>query len=80
MGWKEKLANGNWCVFKYVCVDHLKHGSCFAGPSHANEALGFSWTGAWAHTSVPVCTVYIHIVPPLGAFKPQLGGHIVYRC
>ena len=64
-------------VCSSMSVDHLKHGSCFAGPSHVNEVLGFSWKGAWAHTSV---LVYIHIVPPLGAFKPQLGGHIVYRC
>ena len=24
--------------------------------------------------------VYIHIVPPLGAYKSQLGGHIFYCC
>ena len=26
------------------------------------------------------CTCIYFYSPPLGAFKPQLGGHIVYRC
>ena len=30
--------------------------------------------------NVPALNLYIYIVPPLGAFKTQLGGHIFYRC
>ena len=65
-----------------VCVYHLNrcktslicrgHGSCF--PSHANEAMGFSRKGTWTHAPVPAIYIYIYIVPPLGAYKSQLGG------
>ena len=65
-----------------VCVYHLNrcktslicrgHGSCF--PSHANEAMGFSRKGTWTHAPVPAIYIYIYRVPPLGAYKSQLGG------
>ena len=29
---------------------------------------------------LPVKTYLLYIVPPLGAYKTQLGGHIFYRC
>ena len=38
------------------------------------------WMGSWTHEPVPALYiyvyiyVYIYIVPPLGAYKPQLGG------
>ena len=38
------------------------------------------WMGSWSHEPVPALLMYIYIVPPLGAYKPQLGGHISYRC
>ena len=42
------------------------------------------WMGSWTHEPVPAIYIYIdiynYIVPPLGAFKSQLGGHISYRC
>ena len=74
---------GGWVC---VCVYHLNrcktsmfcrgHGSCF--PSHANEAMGLSRKGAWTHAPVPAIYIYIYIyiyiVPPLGAYKSQLGG------
>ena len=36
------------------------------------------WMGSWTHEPVPA--LYIYIVPPLGAYKSQLGGHIFYHC
>ena len=38
------------------------------------------WMGSWTHEPVPAIymCIYINIVPPLGAFKSQLGGDIFF--
>ena len=42
------------------------HGSCF--PSHANEAMGFSRKGMWAHIPAPAIGTFDYAVTPLSSF------------
>ena len=36
------------------------------------------WMGSWTHEPVPAFYIYVYIVPPLGAYKPQLGSLLFY--
>ena len=47
------------------------HGSCF--PSHANEAMGFSWKGVWTHIPVPAQLLIV------GKALMQLQSHTERR-
>ena len=44
--------------------------------NEATEDVVDGFMDAWTCT----CFIYLYIVPPLGAYKPRLGGHISYRC
>ena len=62
-----------------VCVYHLyrcktsSRGVWHSCPTTRNEAVGMSG-GKLGRFPVPAILYYIYIVPPLGAFKSQLGG------
>ena len=46
---------------------------------HTQRSCGHEWEGKRGWFPVPAA-IFICIVPPLGAFKSQLGGPIFYRC
>ena len=76
-----------------VCVYHLngcktsyyRRGVWHSCPTTRNEAVGMTGKGNVAgflylqYLQINLY-IYICIVPPLGAFKSQLGGRMVYRC
>ena len=62
-----------------VCVYHLyrcktsSRGVWHSCPTTRNEAVGMSeWGETWPVSCT--CFIILYIVPPLGAFKSQLGG------
>ena len=59
-----------------ICIDvkplHCR-GVWHSCPTTRNEAVGMSG-GKLGRFPVPAILYYIYIVPPLGAFKSQLGG------
>ena len=75
------------CVYVYVCVYHLNRcktsyyrmGVWHSCPTTCNEAVGMTGKGNVAgflylqYLQINLY-IYICIVPPLGAFKSQLGG------
>ena len=59
-----------------MCVDVKLHISA-GGPQpiflcYPTKLRKMWWMGSWTHEPVPA--LYIYIVPPLGAYKSQLGG------
>ena len=57
---------------RIVCVTRCKTSFHCRGPP-GSQGVG----GQRRHPWVPVKT---YLLSPLGAFKSQLGGHIIYRC
>ena len=77
------------CVCVCVYVYHLyrcKTALCCRGvwhscPTTRNEAVDMSGKGNVAgFLYLLYIYIYTYIVPPLGAYKSQLGGHIFYCC
>ena len=76
---------GSWHLCQCVCVPScidVKLLYCAGGQQPIflccpTKLRKMWWMGSWTHEPVPaiyIYNIYIYVVPPLGAFKSQLGG------
>ena len=67
-----------WVCVWTICIDirlpFFAGGHRFPRGSVANEDT------LWVPVQTYLLLYIFHVVPPLGAFKSQLGGRLVYRC
>ena len=69
------------CVYHlYRCKTSTLQGRVALMSYHTQRSCGHEWGETWPVSCTCYTILYIYIVPPLGAFKSQLGGHILYRC